>query len=182
MNIALLPRLTVALLLAGGCLILNGCNQAADANAVQYARVTNVDPITKTTSVPRQECNDVMVKHKGDPKDKHEIVGTAIGAVVGGVAGNQVGGGNGKKLATVAGAVAGGYAGKKIEEAHHKPQITTNVEHRCKTVNDKHTRVVAYDVTYEYNGATRHTRMQQKPGDKIAVKQGTVVVDGGNNG
>lgn len=43
-------------------------------------------------------------------------VGMVAGAVLGGVLGNQVGGGNGKKLATVAGAVGGGYAGNEIEK------------------------------------------------------------------
>lgn len=41
-------------------------------------------------------------------------VGTGLGAVVGGVLGHQVGGGNGKKLATVAGALLGGYAGNEV--------------------------------------------------------------------
>jgi outer membrane lipoprotein SlyB len=41
-------------------------------------------------------------------------VGTVIGAVVGGLLGNQVGKGNGRKAATVAGAVAGGFAGHAI--------------------------------------------------------------------
>jgi hypothetical protein len=41
-------------------------------------------------------------------------VGTGIGAVVGGVLGNQVGGGNGKKLATLAGVLLGGYAGNEV--------------------------------------------------------------------
>jgi uncharacterized protein YcfJ len=41
-------------------------------------------------------------------------VGTGLGAVVGGVLGHQVGGGNGKKLATVAGALIGGYAGNEV--------------------------------------------------------------------
>jgi outer membrane lipoprotein SlyB len=40
------------------------------------------------------------------------------GAVVGGLLGNMVGGGNGRKLATVGGAVAGGYAGNEIEKNH----------------------------------------------------------------
>ena len=43
-------------------------------------------------------------------------VGAVGGAVVGGLLGNMVGGGNGKKLATVAGAVGGGYAGNEIEK------------------------------------------------------------------
>jgi outer membrane lipoprotein SlyB len=36
--------------------------------------------------------------------------------VVGGVLGNQIGGGTGKTVATVAGAAGGAYAGKKVAE------------------------------------------------------------------
>jgi outer membrane lipoprotein SlyB len=43
-------------------------------------------------------------------------VGAALGAIVGGIAGNQVGGGSGKKIATVAGAVGGAVAGNTIEK------------------------------------------------------------------
>lgn len=43
-------------------------------------------------------------------------LGVVAGAVLGGVLGNQVGGGNGKTLATVAGAVGGGYAGNEVEK------------------------------------------------------------------
>ena len=43
-------------------------------------------------------------------------VGVAAGAVLGGILGNQVGGGNGRTLATVAGAVAGGYGGNEVEK------------------------------------------------------------------
>lgn len=42
-------------------------------------------------------------------------VGAVAGAIVGGVLGHQVGGGNGKKVATVAGALGGAYAGNAIE-------------------------------------------------------------------
>lgn len=41
-------------------------------------------------------------------------VGVATGAVIGGLIGNQVGGGNGKKLATLAGVIGGGYVGNEI--------------------------------------------------------------------
>jgi uncharacterized protein YcfJ len=41
-------------------------------------------------------------------------VGIGVGAVVGGLLGHQVGGGNGKKLATVAGAIGGGMLGNQI--------------------------------------------------------------------
>ncbi len=41
-------------------------------------------------------------------------IGMGIGAVVGGLVGSQVGGGNGKTLATIAGAVGGGYLGNEV--------------------------------------------------------------------
>lgn len=41
-------------------------------------------------------------------------IAMGIGAVVGGLAGSQVGGGNGKTLATIAGAIGGGYLGNEV--------------------------------------------------------------------
>lgn len=41
--------------------------------------------------------------------------GTVIGGVIGAVAGNQVGGGNGNTLATVAGAVGGAAIGTTVD-------------------------------------------------------------------
>jgi uncharacterized protein YcfJ len=74
-------------------------------------------------------CEDVRVADQ--PKDKHQIAGTAIGAVAGGLLGHQVGGGKGKTLATVGGAVAGGYAGKKVQEHHQETHAGTHIERRC---------------------------------------------------
>lgn len=42
-------------------------------------------------------------------------MGAVIGGIVGGLAGNQVGGGDGKKIATVAGVIGGAVVGNKIE-------------------------------------------------------------------
>jgi hypothetical protein len=46
------------------------------------------------------------------PQPNYVAIGT--GAVVGGLLGNQVGGGNGKKLATIAGVIGGGMLGNQI--------------------------------------------------------------------
>lgn len=51
-------------------------------------------------------------------------IGIATGAVVGGLLGNQIGGGNGRTLATVAGAVGGGYAGNVIEKRARSTTMT----------------------------------------------------------
>lgn len=48
------------------------------------------------------------------PVAQNSPIGIGVGAVVGGLLGNQVGDGNGKTLATIAGAVGGGYLGNEI--------------------------------------------------------------------
>lgn len=74
-------------------------------------------------------CKNVEVQRNG--RDPNRIAGTATGAVVGGLLGNQVGGGNGKKLATVAGAVAGGAAGRNIQGRSQQKNGDRVVERRC---------------------------------------------------
>jgi uncharacterized protein YcfJ len=83
---------------------------------------------TKSTKTPH--CYDVQVEKPKEVKDEHKIAGTAIGAVAGGLLGNQIGGGSGKKIATVAGAVGGGYAGRKVQE-NQQNKTETVTERRC---------------------------------------------------
>ena len=49
--------------------------------------------------------------------------GVAAGAVLGGLLGNQVGGGDGKTIATVLGAVGGGWAGNTVEKRMKKVTV-----------------------------------------------------------
>ena len=150
---------------------------AADDAGPKYAKVVSVDPVRKTVNNPKQVCHDETVTHTAPPKDQHRIAGTAIGAVVGGLLGNQVGGGKGKTLATVAGAVGGGYAGNKIEaEPPAWPGHHVSVERKCSTVNNTSTKIVGYDVRYEYNGVTRTVRMDHDPGDRVQVQEGVTAV------
>ncbi|MGN7916951.1 glycine zipper 2TM domain-containing protein, partial [Lysobacter antibioticus] len=86
---------------------------------------------TKSKSKAHQpRCYDVEVQRPKQIKDQHKIAGTAIGAVAGGLLGNQVGGGSGKKLATAAGAVGGAFAGRKIQE-NQQNKMETVIERRC---------------------------------------------------
>lgn len=79
----------------------------------------------------RLVCRDVLVQKERPHQDQHRIAGTAIGAVAGGLLGNQIGSGRGRTLATVGGAVAGGYAGNRVQ-AHHQDRDTYTVrERRC---------------------------------------------------
>ncbi|HJV87933.1 MAG TPA: glycine zipper 2TM domain-containing protein [Noviherbaspirillum sp.] len=56
------------------------------------------------------------------PVAQNSPVGIGIGAVVGGLLGNQVGHGNGRALATVAGAIGGGYIGNEIAKKNQSGQ------------------------------------------------------------
>lgn len=49
-------------------------------------------------------------------------VGIGTGAVIGGLIGNQVGGGRGKALATVAGVIGGGFLGNAVQNQVQQPQ------------------------------------------------------------
>jgi len=150
--------------------------EAAQADADHYAKVVSVDPVRQTVNNPRQVCKDEVVTHTTPPKDEHRIAGTAIGAVAGGLLGNQIGGGKGKTLATVAGAVGGGYAGNRIQASRQHANTTSTVERHCDTVNDTSTKLVGYDVRYEYKGVTRTVRMDHDPGDRVKVEEGVTAV------
>lgn len=145
-------------------------------SAPQYAEVLAVKPVKETIKTPREVCKDVAVTRQAPVKDEHQIAGTAIGAVVGGLLGNQVGGGNGKKLATVAGAVGGGYAGNKAQEHLQSRDIYTTTETRCSTVTDTSEKLVGYDVKYELDGKISQVRMASDPGRQIPVRDGQLVL------
>ena len=110
------------------------------------AEVIDVQSVTRTVQVPREQCGEQAVTRQAPVKDEHQVAGTVIGAVVGGVLGNQVGSGRGKDAATVAGAAAGGYAGNKIQEKMQKGNTVTTNERVCQTVYDSKQETVGYDV------------------------------------
>jgi uncharacterized protein YcfJ len=145
--------------------------------APDYAQVVNVEELTETINTPREVCEDVPVTRKAPVKDEHKIAGTAIGAVVGGLLGNQIGGGSGKKVATVAGAAAGGYAGNKVQGNMQDKDTYTTTERRCHTVTDSHQNVIGYNVTYMIGDTEGTIRMDEKPGSRIPVENGQLVLE-----
>jgi outer membrane lipoprotein SlyB len=79
---------------------------------------------TTSAAVPSQpmpapvcgDCGTVTDVRSYEVKGQASGVGAAVGAVAGGLLGHQIGGGTGKKIATVAGVVGGGLAGHEIEK------------------------------------------------------------------
>jgi uncharacterized protein YcfJ len=98
------------------------------------SQAANASAQAKPAKVGHEVCTDEVVTLTRKPKDKDQIAGTAAGAVIGGVLGNQVGHGDAKTLATAAGAVAGGYAGNKIQENAQEKNTYTETKRVCKTV------------------------------------------------
>ena len=76
-----------------------------------YAEVLAVTPVNETVKTPREVCKDVTVTRQRPVQDQHQIAGTAIGAIAGGLLGNQIGSGSGRDIATGLGALAGAGAG-----------------------------------------------------------------------
>lgn len=143
----------------------------------EYAQVLAAEPINEQIKTPRQVCQDVTVTHRRPVQDQHQIVGSVLGAVAGGLLGHQVGGGHGKQLATVAGAVGGGYAGNKVQEHMQAGDTYTTTEQRCSTVNDVSDKLVGYNVKYQLNGQVGTVRMDHNPGGQIPVnKEGQLVL------
>lgn len=84
------------------------------------------DAVTKTTTTTTVKTSNGDMPWKGKPGsavgqqvqqlpkcNDNNILGMATGAVLGGVLGNQVGGGSGKTVATIGGAAGGAYLGQQ---------------------------------------------------------------------
>lgn len=131
----------------------------------EYAQVISVTPLTG----PQKVCTDQTVTERRPQSDNHQVAGTVIGAIAGGVIGNQFGRGNGRKLTTVAGAVGGGIAGKKIQESNQANDTVTRVVKRCHNVVPGKDSPQLYDVVYAYQGQNLHAKLDYDPGNRIAL-------------
>ena len=143
----------------------------------EFAEVLAVEPVSETTKTPKEVCSDVAVNEQAPVKDPNRIAGTAVGAVAGGLLGNQVGGSTGRTLATVAGAAAGGYAGNQVQKNLQEKNTVSRTETRCKTAYESHTRTIGYDVRYRLGKEEGQVRMDHQPGPRIPVKDGQLQLD-----
>ena len=76
------------------------------------------------------DCGKVTAVTMSERKGESNALGMIAGGAAGALLGNQVGGGSGRKVATVAGAIGGAYAGKKIQEnANASTEWTVEVQY-----------------------------------------------------
>jgi uncharacterized protein YcfJ len=131
-----------------------------------YADVVDSVPITQTSEVPQKVCGTETVQVR-QPERFGDKDGMVAGALIGGLLGNQVGRGDGRKLATVAGLVGGGYAGRNIDRRHVGGRITTQSQRVCHTETRQKSTTVGYEVSYQVDGRVLSRRVSKKPSDQI---------------
>lgn len=95
----------------------------ADNNAAGRDQDRAPEPEVKQAAVCKS-CGVVESVRSIEHRPQGSGVGAAGGAILGGLLGNQVGGGSGRQVATVAGAVGGGYAGNEIEKRARSSTVT----------------------------------------------------------
>lgn len=125
-----------------------------------YTHVTNNSPSKVTCT----ECGVIesirVINGDGNAASGLGMIG---GAVIGGLLGNQIGGGRGKDVATVAGAVGGAVAGNEIE----------------KNVGS----IRRYEITVRFDDGSRRVFNEANPpawqsGDHVRVVDGAIRSNG----
>jgi outer membrane lipoprotein SlyB len=132
----------------------------AARKATEPARVAGAKPAPSPSAPACANCGTVSSVREIEQQGEGSGLGAVAGGVLGGVLGNQVGGGSGRKIATVAGAAGGAFAGHQIEK-------------RMKATR-------SYEVAVRMDdGAMRHfsydERPELQPGDKVRVADGRLV-------
>ena len=137
---------------------------AFTAQADEIARVVTTTPIVQQVAVPRQVCSQQQVTtqpHKSG-------AGAIMGAIAGGTIGSALGGrGSDRALGTAIGAFGGAIFGDKIEGAP-PPEVRT--VQTCNNQNFYESRIVAYNVLYEYAGKQYTVQMPQDPGPTLRLQ------------
>ena len=137
-----------------------------------HARVRSAEPRYETVNVAREECSRHWVNERRAVGPQHNPGGLVIGGVAGALLGNQVGKGHGREAATALGAVVGAVAGDRManrdrgDSYEEVPREVTT----CRPVNEVRSRIIGYDVTYEYRGQLFTTLMRDNPGTSLRVR------------
>ena len=147
---------------------------AVAAHAQTYldnARVSSVEPQYESVRVPRQECSNQWVSEPRRDGGR-DYGGAVLGGIVGGLIGNQVGGGHGREAATAVGAVVGAFTGNNLanRDRWQQPVRMPREVTTCRDVKDVQSRLVGYQVTYDYHGQQYTTLMQENPGRFVPVR------------
>lgn len=144
----------------------------APQTRVEYAQVVRVDPIVEAYDEPvsREECWVERDTYQRVERPRSSAA-PVLGAIVGGVVGNQFGDGRGRTAMTVAGAALGATVARDAQRGGEVVVGGGDVE-RCRVVTDyqREERVLGYDVTYDWRGELFQVQTDRHPGDRIRMR------------
>lgn len=136
---------------------------AAVGTAAPAPQARRPVPVAAAGPARCAQCGVIDAVNQIDTRGQGSGLGAAGGAVVGGLLGNQVGGGKGRDLATIAGAIGGAVAGNHIEG----------------NVRSSH----SYDIVVRLNdGSMRTFHQAEQPGwragDQVRIVDGALRANG----
>jgi len=130
-----------------------------------YGDVVNVTPRIETVITQRRVCGSPQQYQNQNQQSDNNVGRKLLGAIAGGIIGNQVGGGNGKTIATALGAVAG----SEMADTRSDNNGYANSSSQCYYENVREPRQNGFNVTYIYQGRQMQTVTYQDPGSKIRL-------------
>lgn len=142
----------------------------------EYAQVVESRPIYQVVEVstPQEQCweEEVAIDRYSDRSRSRTPL--LVSSIIGGAIGNAVGHNkSNQRVGAVLGAMLGHSIGRDIISHREQPQIREyQTVQRCETVYQQHEeeRLVAYHVTYLYNGEEYSVRTDSDPGDRIRIR------------
>jgi len=167
-----MKRIALATTIGLACAAFAPLSQAQ--NSLQSSPVLTGQVISRTAlfqqvAVPNQTCANTPITVQG-PKSG---AGAAMGAIAGAAVGSQIGGGQGQVLATMAGLMGGAILGDNIEKP--APGLTYN-QTTCSNQTAYESRLVGYQVVYEYAGQQYTVQLPQDPGPTITLQVAPAMV------
>lgn len=135
---------------------------AGAAQAQEVGRVISSTPVIQQVAVPRQVCTQQPVAVQQQPSG----AGALLGAIAGGLLGNQIGDGGGRAAATALGVVGGAMVGNNIE----RPGTEVQTVQQCGIQTYYENRAVSYNVVYEYAGRQYSVNMPHDPGPTLQLQ------------
>ena len=141
-------------------------------SGLAWAKVVDAQPVYEVVRYPVQEerCWDEQVWRR-EPA-RRSATPIIVGSIIGGVIGNQFGGGSGNTALTAAGAVLGGSIAADASYRRNPDGYYAVTERQCTVEKDwrYEEQIVAWDVRYKYRGDIYETRMKKQPGKRIQVR------------
>jgi outer membrane lipoprotein SlyB len=147
---------------AASALAMPAAPQHVAAAPVIYRR-PHAEPMHRAPALVCQNCGTVASIREVSTGGDSNGLGAAGGAVVGGLLGNQVGGGHGRQAMTVVGAIGGAFAGNQIEKQARATRSYETTVH----MNNGSSRTVAQAAQPEW-----------RDGDHVRIVDGVVQMNG----